>query len=216
MNTLIIAPHADDELIGCYSVLKQAKEHATTVLYLNELTDERVRETQLLANAMGFIPQYRSMDRPVPGFYDTVYVPSIRDWHKDHKEANRMWRELATHFYSVDMQHGVYLGDTAAQAKHVLLDTFYPSQKQLWEGNAKYYLFEDIQERDFNVYRTYRLGWRFRIKCTTNDWEQHISQPDVQDRLLGMQDGVTAYKLLLQVCQDKVELFAGDATYSID
>lgn len=155
MKALIIAPHVDDETIGCWSVLTSNND--VTVLYLNnELTQERVAEARSAGFHLGFDPVFGSDEAAVAlRLYERVYVPSRRDWHADHKRANMQWRQHATHFYSVDMERGTLLPNAADKRK--ALDLLYPSQASLWNNNDKYWLFEDIQEQDYDVYR--KLAW---------------------------------------------------------
>lgn len=149
MHKLIIAPHVDDEVIGCWSVFGTGD---ITVLYLYELDAARKAEAEAAALALDFTPAFGDISIVRAG-YDEVYVPSRRDWHADHKAANAQFRSIATHFYSVDMKHGKLLD--SRDSKLAFLNKHYPSQKSLWETDAKYWLFEDIQLRDYDVYQTF-------------------------------------------------------------
>lgn len=153
-QVLIVAPHIDDELIGCYSVLSRNPALAhVDVLYLEELTRERRNEVRTLTGH-GWIRQsyFGLTDKLNVSAYNEVYVPSRWDWHPAHRKANAEWRKHATHFYSVDMARGEPLSNHDRTRKKQWLDFTYPSQKQLWESDAKYYLFEDIHESDYELY----------------------------------------------------------------
>lgn len=155
MKTLIIAPHVDDETIGCWSILNDAKR-SVTVAWLYELTPKRRAEALSIHLVDEFVFGPILSEEFLKSF-DEVYVPSRRDWHADHKEANALYRKWATHFYSVDMQNGEYLGDEQSSQKRQALNTWFPSQASLWETNAKYYLFEDIQKQDYDTYAVFAL-----------------------------------------------------------
>lgn len=150
MKTLIIAPHIDDEMIGCWSVL-QDRARDITVCFGYELTPERRAEAlKLVQFNVALVFGFDNLE-PDLSAYKEVYVPSRRDWHAQHKITNSKFRGWATHFYSVDMEAGVYLGDAESKTKRAALDDIYPSQASLWATNAKYYLFEDIQSKDYAV-----------------------------------------------------------------
>jgi hypothetical protein len=160
---LIVAPHIDDEMIGCWSVLNR-KDIDLSVLYMHELTERRIEEALCAAFKFDFTALFNNDDganvRAVAKYlsancYSEVYVPSRRDWHPAHQAVNRQWRHQATHFYSVDMAHGVLLPD--AHQKRAYLDECYPSQANLWTKDDKYWLFEDIQECDYDEYT--KLAW---------------------------------------------------------
>jgi hypothetical protein len=152
---LILAPHADDEVIGCWSVLLDP-EVTVSVVYFFELTDERKAEALVCCASFGFDLEFADFNTyEIPDGYHEVYVPSRKDWHADHKMVNAKYRNKATKFYSVDMACGKLV--QVPRAKQKLLNDIYPSQASLWENNDKYWLFEDIQETDYDEYRT--LAW---------------------------------------------------------
>lgn len=151
MRNLIVAPHIDDELIGCYSVLEK-EGHKTDVLYLYDLSPERKAEAEHGSQILGFgILNFFPRTKDT---YSKIYVPSRHDWHAQHKEAYLSYRTKATHFYSVDMVGGKPLSTEDQERKKYLLDTIYPSQKALWERDHKYFLFESIATKDYAEYVT--------------------------------------------------------------
>jgi len=150
----IIAPHVDDEAIGCWSYL--AAGRVTEVIYLFELTATRRAEAQAAAREFGFNPVFSTGTLPEVRTDAFVLLPSITDSHPHHQQANRHYRNLpnAKQFYQVDMQAGkTVLGGGAAGLKKQALDRLYPSQKALWATDASYYLFENIQEKDYRCLR---------------------------------------------------------------
>lgn len=155
MRNLIIAPHIDDELIGCFTVLVE-EGGKTDVLYLHDLTPERMQEAYRSSSKLNFtilqdLPENLSA-------YGKVYVPSRSDWHLQHKQTYIKYRNIATHFYSVDMVGGKPLPKEYQLRKKELLDELYPSQKVLWERDHKYFLFESISTKDYVEYITHTIN----------------------------------------------------------
>jgi len=159
MRTLIVAPHPDDELIGCYSILKDSTRR-TDVLVLNDLTPERIKELQACSKAYNFnILDAKSVNANLQiKAYQEVYVPSRNDWHAEHKKANREYLEYATHYYSVDMVNGKPLPLKDRLGKQNALNTLYPSQSALWLKDEKYFLFEAVHTVDCEEYELINLG----------------------------------------------------------
>lgn len=163
-RVLIVAPHIDDETIGCYSWFRRPNTHID-VLWLYEKSPTRLVEgnrllqfqsevgVQLQVNALAkSVTEAEAIRDLELSRYTEVLVPSLRDNHAAHKKASRDWRIWATLFYSVDMVNGIPLPQESALAKRELLDRFYPSQKMLWALDAKYYLFESIHKRDYDAF----------------------------------------------------------------
>ena len=85
--TTILAPHVDDELIGCFTRLQNRSiDH---VIYFFELTPERKKEAKAAAEHFGFIPIFArpdSMKLVMDTVKDnTVLLPACTDSHPDHK-----------------------------------------------------------------------------------------------------------------------------------
>ncbi len=153
--SLILAPHADDEIIGCYSLLKA--NQISRVIYFEELTPARRTEALLSADLYGFdalfAPDLDPSDlNAIIEQEPTIYIPAITDSHPAHKALNRRYRKHSgVHFYSVDLdrcQHPKVTVDEPLQ-KLAELNYCYSSQSDLWASNASYYLFESIVKQDY-------------------------------------------------------------------
>jgi hypothetical protein len=95
-NYLIVAPHADDELIGCWTILGRTN---VTVYYLGLLgenlsqSNANIRSHELLkfSNRKGFKVFTGDIDlvnREIRSAkYDAVFLPPVVDWHPEHVEV---------------------------------------------------------------------------------------------------------------------------------
>ncbi|MBP2657835.1 MAG: family deacetylase [Firmicutes bacterium] len=101
---MILIPHADDELIGCYNIIKNSKKQVVGY-YLgfngSNKSEEnaiiRKNEIESIANALDFKLKISNGDRNkqlmrilINENPDLICVPSFIDWHNEHIEANRI------------------------------------------------------------------------------------------------------------------------------
>ena len=146
-DTIIIAPHCDDEIIGCYEIL----ERKPIVLYVENNDQERQDEAQKLlkehelVKAQFFfkdIPTSLMSPKNVYYFPDPIYEihPAHRKWGSVGEAMLRSGFNVI--FYSIQM-NAPYIHEVKEPGeKKKLLDLVYPSQISLWDNDAKYYLFE--------------------------------------------------------------------------
>jgi hypothetical protein len=170
---IILAPHVDDEVIGCYQPL--TNNEIDEVWYLNEVTPERKEEALSSAKVFKFTPVFDKeikADNFTEG--DKVYVTSSFDLHDDHRKANRE-AKLAQHkvnfdlwFYSIDMNRKPKPANP--RKKHVV--NLFPTQAALFQ-NEKYVLFEDIHHSDTIEMYTFKWGAveSFEVTVTLTDQE---------------------------------------------
>jgi hypothetical protein len=155
---VIFAPHIDDEMIGCWSLLSSGL--VDQVYYFNDLESHRVDEAIKLSVQYGFKAVFVDYEHELRDWFNIIkqkiagkilLLPSIKDQHPHHKIVNRWGKAFPNEkkYYSVDMNHKIsVLRDYEREEKRAELDRFYPSQKMLWDRDAKYYLFESIQDSD--------------------------------------------------------------------
>lgn len=146
---VILAPHVDDEVIGCFRLLEAGEVHS--VVYINELSDERTLEALLCADYFDFIP-YFGLDKyqEAQGVETITLAPNIADNHRDHKAANLFAKRMSSQpkYYSIDMNTRVdTLPCSVSKRKREALNGFFPSQRPLFE-NEKYFLFESLVDTD--------------------------------------------------------------------
>lgn len=223
MNTLIVAPHVDDELIGCYSVLAREQVQralgeggALTVLYLHELSGERRKEAEGAARHFGFTPIFTE-DGYAPIDWETmgdVYIPRRQDKHPQHRSTNARWRTQATHFYGVDMTAGAQLlSKEAAEHKCKLLYGLYPSQRHYFDQHAECWMFEHITEQDYSVNRTWRFGSLVSVTAC-EDYEAAVHEWAAALRTTKPH---VAFNDLVALCPEgTVRMRWGDQAFQID
>lgn len=150
----IFAPHPDDELIGCFSVLRARK--VKRVVFFNELSNERKQEAATAGNKYGFIADFKGYNFRLKNLTNILYVPTRDDNHPHHKTASQFAKSIGgvdKQYYSVDLDKKCsLLPEKLRKEKKNALDYCYPSQKDLWDKNAKYYLFERITPKDHSIF----------------------------------------------------------------
>jgi hypothetical protein len=154
-SCVILAPHVDDEVIGCFSLL--AAKKVSHVVYFFDLDPKRIKEAHASASYFGFNPVVlgaTSWGAMNSTNFETILVPNIKDLHPHHKAVNQIGRSgllpgQKILFYSVDMNTELsVLDQPKAERKLEALNTLFPSQKRLWLRDDKYWLFESIQQSD--------------------------------------------------------------------
>lgn len=142
---IILSPHADDELIGLFEFLE--KGMIDMVRYLEPMEQRRKKEAENLCIHYGIKVSFRSdlegleeYDRLF--FTDPIYEvhPAHRKWGMEGEKLLRNGRDVI--FYSVNMQAPYIHEVKNAKRKNMLLNRFYPSQRDLWINNSIYFLFE--------------------------------------------------------------------------
>lgn len=156
-GTVIIAPHPDDELIGCYTILKRGV--VDTVIFVSPEQTPRRREAILAAKHFGakaiFTDSVGRIKKICKGKH--VFLPSQRDAHPLHRKvsayADFLEKVASVHFYTVDKTPPFFILNGSDQTeKRKLLNQLYPSQKKLWERDDKYVLFEGFKKIDQTVW----------------------------------------------------------------
>ncbi len=155
MSHIIIAPHCDDEIIGCYEVLLKEINidiYFTEISDMNRL-DEATRLEEILNNTRPKIERKINIFKGAPNIHklsdsDIIYAPDpVNEIHP----AHRYWGNVAEGilrkgfpnviFYSTIM-NAPYIHEVKTPwLKEQLLDRVYPSQSDMWKYEKKYILF---------------------------------------------------------------------------
>ncbi len=143
--TIIISPHCDDEIIGCYKYLKEAD----LIIYDGDAPLERREEALNLKNH--FEVNQLFLKSVPPNLYDTknkfffpdpIYEnhPLHRSWGFVGEQMSRIGLNVI--FYNT-MMNAPYIHEIEdIKGKEKLLNKIYPSQKSLWKYEKKFILFE--------------------------------------------------------------------------
>ncbi len=147
-QVIIIAPHTDDEIIGCYEVLNKLNP---IIIYTDpNIPQSRKEEALKLKESVKIKGQFFLQSIP-PHFFTQdfkFYFPDpIYENHPLHRSMGVVGEQMGRSgldvcFYSVNMLAPYIHEVLNPDKKEDLLNKIYPSQKRLWEYDKKYVLFE--------------------------------------------------------------------------
>lgn len=146
---IILAPHADDEIIGCYEALITGKVQHVIFPVNNQAA---LKESEGSAKVFGFttdlftdlndLYRFGQFAKNLGGL---IFLPDpVYEFHPEHKRWGGLGRSLGNNvvYYSTNMNapylHEVYHSTDKKNA----LDVCYPGKKSLWEFDHRYFLFE--------------------------------------------------------------------------
>jgi len=147
---VIVAPHADDEIIGCYEVMTAKNVKIHEILFgSREALKEAVLKEEYLDISMGMAEKVDFEKYPsdlILLFPDPIYEfhPMHRMWGAVGEKLLRQGKTVV--FYSVNMQAPYIHEVKSPKAKRKYLNTLYPEKNSLWENDNKYFLFEGYTE----------------------------------------------------------------------
>jgi hypothetical protein len=147
---LIIAPHPDDEIIGCYEILEREKN--ILILYSSDVDFYRKEEALKLREENNNIKGQLFQNTIPPPFLSkkettTFYFPDpVNEIHPTHRVWGMNGESLARSGYDVifytTIMNVPYIHEVNSDKKESLLNKIYSSQKSLWEYEKKFVLFE--------------------------------------------------------------------------
>ena len=147
-DVIIVAPHPDDEIIGCYEILKSTAN--PVIIYSGDTDPDRREQVLKLKDHVDCKLQLFQMTIPQPllSMENVYYIPDpIYEIHPKHREWGALGESLVRNgfnviFYNTNMNAPYIHECKAPKEKEELLNKVYPDQKSLWEYEKKYVLFE--------------------------------------------------------------------------
>jgi len=149
---VIVAPHPDDEVIGCWTLLRSGA--IDRVIYYTRTRTDEIRRTAKYFGFEAIIPDndqhFKNIVASIINDVDKIYVPHPMDHHPDHRRVTFLIQSLYSRqqimYYSVDMNLPWAIKPLGidAHSKYYDLITCYPSQQKEFDVNHHWWLFEGI------------------------------------------------------------------------
>jgi len=142
---IIIAPHADDEIIGCFEVLLSQKNVFVAFPNMETMEEARISEntfafTPLLFKNIDFLNKTDS--NIIYHFPDPAF--ELHPLHKHFGSLGRSFGDagLKIVYYSTNMNSPYIREVKSPNEKRNALNICYKEKTSLWEYEHKYFLFE--------------------------------------------------------------------------
>lgn len=149
---IIIAPHCDDEIIGCYSIINK-EDTKPIIIYTEETTSDRQEEAMKLKAFRSVKAQMfcKSIAPQYMRFNNIFYFPGPEEIHPAHRKMAAIGEEMARNgfdviFYSTNMNVPHIREVKNPFDKRNLLNNVYPGQSDLWKYEHKFWMFEAFQK----------------------------------------------------------------------
>lgn len=171
---LIIVPHADDELIGCYQLIKNFKDNVI-LLYCNftgsnnEIENSKIRKLEFLRfckkNNINYLftdTEAKLVKEVMKNDMDYIFLPCFIDWHNEHRKISEIIRKINLNKIKIGMYQISVPLLLDLKNFYVSLDKFesknkwndfkesYPSQSNL--PTLRFILNEKLNKKNKKIY----------------------------------------------------------------
>ena len=147
----IIAPHCDDEIIGCFEIINDISNNVI-VMYSGDVEQSRRQEALKLQEHFPNVRVQLFQNSISPPMLSnpniTFYFPNpVTEIHPSHRVwgfvGEGMAREGKNVIFYTTIMNTPYIHEVECpDKKEDMLNKIYPSQKSLWEYEKKFILFE--------------------------------------------------------------------------
>ena len=144
---VIVAPHADDEIIGCYELLQSGL--VVRVLFPNHTAlNEATKSSEHFFFSRGLIEDEDFYSSPETSY---LFPDPHFETHPKHRELGFLGESLLRQqrqviFYSVNMLAPYIHEVCEPKIKQHCLNKLYSSKSSLWGYDHKYFLFEGYNQ----------------------------------------------------------------------
>jgi len=143
-NHIIVAPHADDEIIGCYEILEKYKGRCHVFFPTQIGFSQSLYASQMLGYEAHRMEEWKDWEHIAYKFY---FPDHIYELHPEHRKWGAFGEELARNgfdvsFYVTNMLAPYIREVKDFKAKRNALNECYSMKQSLWEHDFKYFLFE--------------------------------------------------------------------------
>lgn len=152
IRNIIIAPHGDDELIGCYEVISNSI--GLVGVHFVEYSPESV-----FSNCARVLDYMEFITEPARNCPVNFFFPDpIHELHPLHRKMGQEGEALArkgyrVFFYTTNMNAPYMREVKDPMGKKEALDATYPLKKTLWEYDHKYWLFEGTCRWAYDIWK---------------------------------------------------------------
>lgn len=152
----IFAPHLDDEIIGCYSIIKEVDY---VIYFTKDYREGILKESWVKALNLPTYIYKDDFNFNVIKEEDTIYLPSKYDYHPFHKLVRNKYINYNCKklFYSVEMNVPWLEEEEDKLGKLELLKKMYPNE-DLFIKNDKYWIFKSIKKYDDIIFFKYQVN----------------------------------------------------------